>query len=312
MASRMALHPEPVTPGNVELLIGYCREHGAEHDSSYLPGPGFAVTPEQPSYLLLSGDAVVGAASLMLTPRYARQGVGRFAILHSTLPAAEAYAMLLAALQPHTAGLRKLYLFLPDTRTQTAGFLQGLKFAIERYSFVLDRHSISSAPVAWPEGVRVEALLPGDPAGAQQFADCINDSFARLAGHSPMSGEDMRRWFTDEGYLEGGICLLRENDRPIGTVAVMADTDDPAQADISALGIVPAWQGRGLGRRLLRFAVDLASRRGFLSAGLSVNAENESALRLYLDEGFKVTGTMVCYARHGPPEVCAAAPAAPS
>ena len=66
--------------------------------------------------------------------------------------------------------------------------------------------------------------------------------------------------------------------------------------DVSALGIVTARQGQGLGRRLLRHAIDFAAQRGFRSVTLSVNAENELALRLYLAEGFTPIETMVCYA----------------
>ena len=292
----MTLHAEPVTPGNLELLIRYCREHGAEHDSSYLPRAGFAVTPEQPSYLLRSGSLVVGAASLMMTPRYVSQGAGRFAILHSTLPAAEPYALLLAAVQPHAASVHKLFLFLPDTRTQTAGFLEGLGFAVERYSYVLRRAPAESIEVIWPDGVALEALGPDDMIGAAHFADCLNQSFSRLAGHAPLAANDLRTWFDDQGYLEGGVLLLKQDGRPIGTMMVMRDTEEPGTAEVAALGIVPARQGAGLGRRLLRYGVDLAARRGFHSVVLSVNAENESALRLYLAEGFHPIETMVCYA----------------
>jgi GNAT superfamily N-acetyltransferase len=292
----MSLLTEPVTPANLDLFVRYCREHGAEHDSSYLPESGFHLTPEQPSYLLWSGSTLIGAASLLLIPRYTGQGVGRFAILHSTLAAAEAYARLLAAIQPHAAGVRKLSLFLPDTRTQTAGFLQGLGFTVERYSHVLRRAPAETIDVTWPEGVALETVGPDDPIGAGQVADCINESFARLAGHAPLTGDDIRASFGEEGYLEGGILLLKQDGRPIGTMTVMREWEDPGTAEVVTLGVVPARQGGGLGRRLLRHGVDLAARRDFHSVALAVNAENESALRLYLSEGFQPIKTMVCYA----------------
>jgi len=192
--------------------------------------------------------------------------------------------------------VRKLFLFLPDTYTQTAGFLEGLGFAVERYSYVLRKAPAETIEVTWPAGVALEALRPDDPAGAGHFADCINDSFARLAGHAPLAGNDLRDWFHDEGYLEGGILLLKQDGRPIGTLMVIRECEDPNTAEVTALGIATARQGQGLGRRLLRYAVDFAARRGFRSVMLSVNAENESALRLYLAEGFKPIETMVCYA----------------
>jgi mycothiol synthase len=293
----VTLRVEPVTPSNAAQLVQYCAKHGAEHDASYLPGAHFTVTPKQPSHLLLSDASVVGVASLMLTPRYTSVGTGRFAILHSTMKTAEAYACLYAAVQPHTRGLRNVYLFLPEKVQDTAAILHGLGFRIERYSYALRKAPAVSGDIVWPEGVAVEALDSENAVGAQQFADCLNDSFAALAGHADVSAGDVRSWFDEQEHLDGGICLLKQDGRPIGTVMVMTDGEDPAQAEVGALGIVGVLQGRGLGRLLLRYAVGFAVQNRFGSVVLSVNAENESALRLYQSEGFSVIETMVCYAK---------------
>jgi ribosomal protein S18 acetylase RimI-like enzyme len=50
-----------------------------------------------------------------------------------------------------------------------------------------------------------------------------------------------------------------------------------------------------LGRMLLRYGVSSAHSAGFSKAVLSVNAENETALRLYRSEGFLTVETVVCY-----------------
>ena len=303
----MTLRVELVTPNNAARLVRYSAEHGAKHDSSYLPGPGFNILPEQPSYLLLSGRSVVGAVSLMLTHRYTSVGSGRFAIFHSTRRSADAYARLYAAVRPHVRGLRKVYLFLPEKEQQTGAILHSLGFPIERYTYILRRPSVGGGEVVWPEGVAIEALGPADGVGAQQFADCLNDSFAGLAGHTESSGDDVRTWFDDEGYLDGGICLLKQDGIPIGTVMVMRESDGRGDAEVAGLGIVKAFQGRGLGRSLLRYAVRFAVQNRFGSVVLSVNAENESALRLYQSEGFSVIETMVCYAKDCSREVKLAA-----
>lgn len=296
------LHIERVTPDNAGRLVRYSAERGAEHDGSYLPGTGFRVVPEQPSYLLVEGEAVVGAASLMITPRYTRIGAGRFAIFHAAQGSSAAYAMLFAAVQPHLGGLRKVYLFLPEKAQATAAILTGLGFHIERYSYVLRKAPAVPGRVVWPEGAAVRALAPDDAVGGRQFAECLNDSFARLAGHADLSADDVRSFFDEPEHLQGGIRLLEQDGAPIGTVMVMRDSEDAGQAEVTALGIVTAQQGRGLGRRLLRHAVDFAVRRGFGSVVLSVNAENETALWLYRSEGFAVIDTMVCYAQDVPQE----------
>ncbi len=97
------LRVEAVDTINRSRFIRYAAEHGSEHDDSYLPGPGFEPSPEHPAYLLLQDDVVIGAASLMRTPRYLQAGRSRFSIFHSTDPVGP---NLLAALCRHPPSLR--------------------------------------------------------------------------------------------------------------------------------------------------------------------------------------------------------------
>lgn len=56
--------------------------------------------------------------------------------------------------------------------------------------------------------------------------------------------------------------------------------------DVLRLGVHPLYQGRGLGRLLLRTLLLKADRQVMLT----VKEDNELALKLYLSEGFKVVG----------------------
>jgi len=287
---------ERVDDANARRLVQYGAEHGSEHDDSYLPGADFFPSPAEPAYLLLNDRQVVGAVALMRFPRYLSVGKGRFAIFHSVLNSEEAYSRLFEAIRPHVQGLRSVYLFIPEAKRDTAAFLTHLGFHLERYSYVLLNPQPSKHEVRFPEGFVVDPLTPAHSEGIDQFARCLNESFADLAGHTELTPGDVRLWFEDPAYLEDGICLLRNSGQAVGTLCITREYGNRHTAEVSGLGITSPLRGRGLGRMLLRYAGAFALNRGFHSVILSVNAENESALGLYKSEGYVLTDTVVCYA----------------
>jgi hypothetical protein len=86
------LSVEPVGPGKVARFVRYASVHGSEHDDSYLPGAEFRISSDQPSYVLLRDDIVIGAVSLMRTSRY-RQAGRPFSIFHTTEPSVRTYSL---------------------------------------------------------------------------------------------------------------------------------------------------------------------------------------------------------------------------
>jgi mycothiol synthase len=288
---------EAVDHRNLAQFVQYSAEHGPEHDDSYLPGPEFTTSAEQPSYLLLQDGAVVGAVSLIRTPGYLAAGRGRFAIFHSTIPFTEAYSMLFEAIRRHFDGLQSVYLFLPQDRHKTAAIVRDLGFHVVRYSYVLVLREPKARHIQFPEGIAVVPLRSTDEALIRQFAAAVNTNFSALAGHVHQSPEDVQRWFAEDTYIEEGICLLVREDQPIGTLCVMREFGDRNAAEIIALSIAREFRGKGLGRMLLRYAVRFAVSNRLQPVILSVNAENGSALGLYTSEGFVLVETVVCYAR---------------
>ena len=66
-------------------------------------------------------------------------------------------------------------------------------------------------------------------------------------------------------------------------------------AFIEAVGILNSYQGRGLGKNLIRAGLEFSMDSGFNNVMLSVNAENERAADLYVREGFKKEALIICY-----------------
>ena len=292
----MSLRIEKVSKENEPSLVRYCEKHGNEHDGSYLPGRDFEISEEHPSYLLYQNEQLVGAVSLMRTKRFLSVNKGRFSIFHSTLNTREAYKNLLDAIRPHLQDLRSVYLFIPEEKEETAVILSGLKFQIERYSFVLERNQAEPYEYSFPEGFTIQQLDPSDLDGLSQFAACLNEEFKELAGHTHSTTEDIRTWFDDQGYIKGGLCLLKKDQEPIGTISLAIDLENLEAGEIGAFGILEEYRGQELGRNLLKYGVNFLIGEGLNPINLSVNGENHAAFRLYQSEGFYLTESVVCYA----------------
>jgi mycothiol synthase len=291
----MVLNINKVMDNNIGELIKYASAFGAEHDGSYLPGRDFDLSEETPSYLLMNNDEVVGAVSLMRTKRYLSVNQARFSIFHTILNTVEAYAKLLDAIQPHNQDLDKSFLFIPEKNKEIALILKELGFEVERYSFILESRDSQTPEPVFPEGISVYPLDPSDQAGIIQFVDCLNQEFKDLAGHTTNTTDDLKTWFEDQSYLEGGLCLLKKNQEPIGTIAMMRDLDDMGAGEILAFGILEEYRGKNLGRNLLRYGTNFLSGKALNPVILSVNGENHGAINLYQKEGFNLTESVICY-----------------
>lgn len=287
---------EPVDGRNAARFVAYATTYGPEHDTSFLPDPGFEPPPVQPTYLLVEAGADVGAVSLLLSPRFVDARRARFALFHSRLGTSAAYRMLLDAARAHLDGIESAYLFIPASLAASASILVDLGFHIERYSYALTLETPPAAPPALPGGLRFVPVHFDDDLRLRQYAATVNRNFGLLAGHLDLSIADMKSWYQEATYLDDGIALLLDGETPIGTYTVSREYEDREAADIGGLSINPERRGKGLGRVLLRHAVGFARARGLHPIHLSVNAENESALTLYLTEGFRLTETVVCYA----------------
>jgi [ribosomal protein S18]-alanine N-acetyltransferase len=131
----------------------------------------------------------------------------------------------------------------------------------------------------------LEALLfPGDdPWSAAAFRGELDAGHHYLAARRPGErGED--------GLLVGygGIALL-----PAPPMS-----RSPAEAEVHTIGVDPAYQGFGVGRRLLDGLLEAADRIRAV-VFLEVRVDNEAALALYRRTGFAVVGTRRRYYASG-------------
>ena len=285
----------PVTNENVATYIDYCRCHGAEHDESFLPSEAFVPTDDFPAYLLIAGDDVVGAVGLMRTEPYRSKGKARLTILHSVEPSTEAYAALLAAIRHHTDDLHSVYGFLPEAKANARQCWEDLGFDVERYAYALAYPSREIPDCVVPEGYALTGLLEDDETGIRELCELWNQNYGHQPGFVGATPERMVSWFGEDVNIPGGALLLRDGTTPVGTAYVSRDDVEESSADVAMLSVHPDYRGRGLGRLMIRKAVEVALRNDLSPVYLSVNAENDSAVKLYLSEGFVKELAMVCY-----------------
>ena len=100
----------------------------------------------------------------------------------------------------------------------------------------------------------------------------------------------MREIRRKPGFLSAATWLVAASDGYVGTVQGVMDRG-PIGA-IQNVGVVPAYRGLGLGRALVRQALEGFYQAGLRRAYLEVTAENMSAVRLYRAVGFRRAKTL--------------------
>jgi peptidyl-dipeptidase Dcp len=58
--------------------------------------------------------------------------------------------------------------------------------------------------------------------------------------------------------------------------------------ELTYIGIAPAWQGKGLGKKLIKDFIDLSRSKGYDRVVLSVEEENHTAIALYEKFNFRI------------------------
>jgi mycothiol synthase len=98
--------------------------------------------------------------------------------------------------------------------------------------------------------------------------------------------EEVFDGFTPEpGRSAGPWLLVKSSGQSVGVV--MLDRAGEAEAwEVAYLGLIPAARGRGLGEKLVRFALNEAAVAGVRALSLSVDVRNEPAIRCYRRNGF--------------------------
>lgn len=100
---------------------------------------------------------------------------------------------------------------------------------------------------------------------------------------------------TPAGEIIGAVSIERDPD--VDVLPCWNPALQPA-GEIARLAVHPAYQGRGLARKLVGFIMEELQRRGYRSFHLLVNSRNEPALRSYEAFRFDRVGECEMYSQH--------------
>lgn len=290
---------EILKSNRVEEFIAYCRKHRAEVDDSFLYDDDlkeFEVNVDNPTYIAVDdNDKIIAAASLIINEYHRRGKKGRFRIFHSEVPEAQVYNKLLQAILTHTEGLDKIFVFIHADSSEAIEIIEELKFTVERYSFFLVREDLEVQAFKLPERYEIKPFKAGEHEKA--WCEVRNSAFAKLKGsETPITPEMVSKMISDSDNIEGATMLLYHEERPVGVIRGALDEYEGTQTmNIGPVAIIPEYQGKGLGRCLLRAILHFAKKNNFKMTSLCVNGDNERAKALYLQEGFKQVEAVVCY-----------------
>ncbi|MDF2531850.1 MAG: family N-acetyltransferase [Clostridia bacterium] len=280
-------------------FAAYCKRHKAEIDDSFLYEEdllSFIPDDENPTYIATDENGEIIAAASLIIDDYNRRGKkGRFRIFHAAIENIDCYMMLMNAILKHTEGLDKIIVFVPIVNKGLMKNMEKLNFKVERYSYLLVREDLEVPAWNLSEEYEIRSFRAGYDEEA--WCEVRNASFATLQGsETPLTPEMVATMISAEDYIEGGLILLYHKGKPVGVVRGSKDEyEDAPIMNIGPLAIIPEYQGQGLGRSLLRAALCLAKDEGYHRTILCVNAENDKAKSLYIQEGFKQVEAVACH-----------------
>ncbi len=92
-------------------------------------------------------------------------------------------------------------------------------------------------------------------------------------------------------HADGGFFVAFDQEKPVGFIVVQPDCRYQGEKipEIHELVVDPAYQGLGIGKRLMQEALNFLTKRGYQKVALWVGEKNEDARRFYERLGFKVT-----------------------
>ena len=291
----------PYTPSDDVALLGLLRAPGirAQYDIYDTPDGGSRLvdgsyTPREGVHLAFADGEPAGFACAIILPgpphpwsllrgavleRFRRRGIGR-----ALYAAVRDYALT----QPETPGVHEFIVSAWEPFAEAQALADTLGYRHDRWMWLMQRPRGDHSPEpVWPDGIEVRTL-DGSDASLADWNDAYNASFVGQYRYVPSPLENVHVLASKPDFRPDAILIAYCD----GRVAGFCRNELFSQrGEIGTLGTSPSARGIGLGRALLRWGVGWLERETTLPVTLTVDGQNETALRLYRSEGFEVTRT---------------------
>lgn len=130
-------------------------------------------------------------------------------------------------------------------------------------------------------------IVEFDPVLAADFARLNYEWIRRYYAVEPHDRDVLDNPFENVIQPGGAIFFAVADGNVVGTVALMESGG--GGFELAKMSVDAAWQGKGIGRRLLTHSIDFARARGKSEIVLESNTELATAIHLYRSAGFEET-----------------------
>jgi mycothiol synthase len=147
----------------------------------------------------------------------------------------------------------------------------------------------------YPEIGRVSHFKEGDE---PLLAELQNRIFTGSWGFSPNSAEEIKYYLNLTQCRVSDVLLLKEKSEVIGYLWAhqsLASDSERKKGRIHMFGTIPEFQGKGLGKKLLRIGLEDLRDKGYSTVELTVDEENHPAFALYDSLGFREKFSSIWY-----------------
>lgn len=127
-------------------------------------------------------------------------------------------------------------------------------------------------------------IISFEPKYAKDFRDLNIEWLEKYFWVEPHDVEVLgkpEKYIIDPG---GNIFFVRENDKIIGTVALMKIED--GVFELTKMAVVPAAQGKKIGQKLMAHTMEFAKSQGWKKLIIWSNRKLEDAIHIYFKYGF--------------------------
>ncbi|MHA1466105.1 MAG: GNAT family N-acetyltransferase [Candidatus Heimdallarchaeaceae archaeon] len=149
-------------------------------------------------------------------------------------------------------------------------------------SLNLAEHEISE--VEFPKEIEILSLKDVDD---DDLYSCFYESFSQSGDRNFLSQTDEEReehfkelFDKEDEIIDEASIVLVEGTKLIG-YTIVKPTHGEGNGHLWIMGVIPEYQGRQLGSKLLHYAIVTLKNQGYKTMSLVVDSANEAALRLY-------------------------------
>lgn len=164
-------------------------------------------------------------------------------------------------------------------------FLQSCQFVVEHIEWqMLLENPVHDTPVAFPAGFRLATYTTAT--AVRHFRKLYDDIFRALPWYQPYTSSSE---VTAELSNPTDLLFLLDGQKIAGFAWLRMP--QPELGEIEPFGLLPAYQGRGLGAKFLKAAIHLLISAGSEHIRIGAWQQNQPAIHLYQQIGFKHTNT---------------------